>query len=214
MTQFLIDPQLPEGFQVTPYDERSHAEIKAWWNVPYITTETADDVEAHTRKNEERLKVQAPELVSPDVEALVEKNRASFLANWPSGTSYTVHCLDGGAWDRPTWCGDFGALEEAQECCEQRSASKRKEATDWISGRLAYVAKHWKQHAVVILNDMHAECVRDSDPEYLPKPVPIELENIPDDVAQLIRAQLDGKGNLPPLWNEAIDCAFEALMPD
>lgn len=126
MTTYLINPQLPELFQVTPNDQRSKAEIQEWWDVPYITTETAEDVEAHTRENEERLKVQAPELVSPDVEALVEQRRASFLASWPSGTRYTVDCLDGGAWDRPTWWGDFGSLEEAQECCENGPARRRK----------------------------------------------------------------------------------------
>lgn len=125
MTAYLINPQLPERFQITPLSERSEAEIQAWMNVPYITTETLDDVEAHTRKNEERLKVQAPELVSPDVEALVEKHRASFLASWPSGTRYTVECLDGGAWDRPSWWGDFGSLEEAQYCCQDGPARRR-----------------------------------------------------------------------------------------
>ena len=122
---YLLDPELPERFQTTPNDERSESEIAAWWDVPYITTETADDVEADTRKNEERLKVQAPELVSSDVESLVEKRRADFLVSWPSGTRYTVDCLDGGAWDRPTWWGDFGSLEEAQECCANGLARKQ-----------------------------------------------------------------------------------------
>lgn len=36
-----------------------------------------------------------------------------FLEHWPSGTTYVVRCLDGGAWDRSTWWGQFGSLEEA-----------------------------------------------------------------------------------------------------
>lgn len=29
---------------------------------------------------------------------------------------YDVRCLDGGAWDRPTWWGGFPTLEEALAC--------------------------------------------------------------------------------------------------
>ena len=32
-----------------------------------------------------------------------------------SGTSYTLYCLNGGAWDRPTWCGTFPTLAVALE---------------------------------------------------------------------------------------------------
>ena len=30
-------------------------------------------------------------------------------------TSYTLYCLNGGAWDRPTWCGSFSTLAIALE---------------------------------------------------------------------------------------------------
>lgn len=32
---------------------------------------------------------------------------------WSRGTRYDVYCLDGGAWDRPTWLGDFADLPAA-----------------------------------------------------------------------------------------------------
>ena len=31
------------------------------------------------------------------------------------GTSCTLYCLNGGAWDRPTWCGSFPTLAIALE---------------------------------------------------------------------------------------------------
>lgn len=130
MTQYLINPELPEGFWNTPNEERSVAEIEAWWDVPYITTETADDVEAHTRKHYAWLKKNDPGLATDDVETRVENDRASFLARCPSGTRYTVDCLDGGAWDRPTWWGDFGTLEEAQKCCDKGPEWRRRMMQD------------------------------------------------------------------------------------
>lgn len=34
-----------------------------------------------------------------------------------NGTIYWVHCLDGGAWDRPTWWGEAKTLEAAAKIC-------------------------------------------------------------------------------------------------
>jgi len=31
---------------------------------------------------------------------------------------FSVECLDGGAWDRPTWWGSFKTIEEAVECAK------------------------------------------------------------------------------------------------
>lgn len=38
----------------------------------------------------------------------------------PSGTRYIVHCLDGGAWDRPTDWGSFASLNDALVCISER----------------------------------------------------------------------------------------------
>jgi len=47
----------------------------------------------------------------------IAEKKESWFKHFPSGTAYRVHCLDGGAWDRPTSWGAFGTLEEAKECC-------------------------------------------------------------------------------------------------
>jgi len=41
---------------------------------------------------------------------------------WPEGVHYTVSCLDGGAWDRPTFWGRFESLHEALQCVERGPA--------------------------------------------------------------------------------------------
>lgn len=142
---YLLDPELPERFQNTPNDERSEAEIAAWWDVPYIETWTAEKEEAHTRKHRAWLKANDPAHAADDIEALVAEGRAGFLADCPSGTRYTVHCLDGGAWDRPTCWGDFGSLEEAQECCANGLARKQPRV---ITG---YRDKHAEQQLFLAL---------------------------------------------------------------
>ena len=35
--------------------------------------------------------------------------------HFPSGSRFDVHCLDGGATDRPTCWGMFGTIEEAEQ---------------------------------------------------------------------------------------------------
>jgi hypothetical protein len=42
------------------------------------------------------------------------------------GKVYQVHCLDGGAWDRPTMWGGFFTLMEAVECCKTGPAWRKK----------------------------------------------------------------------------------------
>lgn len=43
----------------------------------------------------------------------IEKNMASWLAAWPSGTRYDVRCLNGGAWDRSSCIGMYATLGDA-----------------------------------------------------------------------------------------------------
>jgi len=74
---YALDPILPDGFSVTPNDERLESH-RFWWYRPYITT----------RQHGEQ-------------------------------THYWVECLDGGAWDRPTWWGTVDSLEEAGEICRK-----------------------------------------------------------------------------------------------
>jgi hypothetical protein len=72
---YALDPILPDGFSVTPNDERPESH-HFWWCRPYIETFQRGDE-----------------------------------------TAYWVHCLDGGAWDRPTWWGTAESLEAAVEIC-------------------------------------------------------------------------------------------------
>lgn len=122
MSQYQIDPKLPKGFQSTPNNERSKAHLAAWWDVPYIETWTVDKEEEYTRMHQRRIN---PHLTADEIDAKVVERRAAFLAGCPSGTSYTVHCLDGGAWDRPTLWGSFESLEEALDCCENGPSWRR-----------------------------------------------------------------------------------------
>ena len=123
---YLIDPVLPKDFEHKPNDERSREEINAWWDVPYIETWTAAKEEAHTRSNQIWRLKHFPNDPIEDVEVRVKNNVERFLAEFPGGTRYMVHCLDGGAWDRPTMWGVFGSLEQAQDCCDNGPAWRRK----------------------------------------------------------------------------------------
>lgn len=115
---YVIDPVLPENFANTPNDERSREELNTWWDVPYIETWTAEKEEAFTRSHRFWLLKHFPNDPQVDVEVSVKENVKRFLESFPGGTRYTVHCLDGGAWDRPTMWGVFESLEQAKECCD------------------------------------------------------------------------------------------------
>jgi hypothetical protein len=116
----LINPALPEDFDNTPNDERSHKETAFWWNRPFILTDTLDlksydDYIARARENAD------PELGFIWVEreewnADQMLHKRNWLHHFPSGTRYMVRCLDGGAWDRSTNWGVFPTLDLALNC--------------------------------------------------------------------------------------------------
>lgn len=112
----LINPKLPKHFFDRANELRSPAEIKKFWDKPIILT---DDYQADTygdyceRINGFEIKVMSPE----EFTIFLEEGRQAWFKSFPSGTAYRVHCLDGGAWDRPTSWGAFGTLEEAKACC-------------------------------------------------------------------------------------------------
>jgi hypothetical protein len=74
----LIDPKFHQDFYNTPNEERTTAELDAFWDKPFAITN--DD-----------------------------------------GT-FDVHCLDGGAWDRPTWYGAASTLAAAESLGEKKLA--------------------------------------------------------------------------------------------
>lgn len=118
----LINPKLPEHFFDCPNDERSKSELKKFWQVPIILTEEYGDYNEETWTEYQARMTDPKNKYTGDTEAefnkwMQEKKDAWFM-NFPTGTAYRVHCLDGGAWDRPTDWGSFGTLEEAVACAQ------------------------------------------------------------------------------------------------
>ena len=89
-----INPKLPKKFHGTPNEARPPSHMR-WWGVPYIETFS-------WKQNR-----------TPNDSA---QDREKWYEAWPSGTRFDVRCLDGGAWDRPTWWGSFATLSEAIRC--------------------------------------------------------------------------------------------------
>lgn len=108
----LINPKLPDRFEVTPNEDRPVNQRK-WWYQPFICT---NSVEQEDRWHSERTDEYAAERLAE----WQEHGRAQWLEAWPSGKSYEVRCLDGGAWDRSTSWGMFGTLADALQCVTRR----------------------------------------------------------------------------------------------
>lgn len=83
----LVDDVLVDPILPAGFEETDNKlrpfEQAVWWGVPFIRT--------HQPKNP----------------------TAEFLSKFPTGTSFTLRCLDGGAWDRSTWWGEFATIGEA-----------------------------------------------------------------------------------------------------
>lgn len=101
-----INPRLPENFDATANDFRPASHLK-FWHLPYIVSDTVEALDAFYAG---RTDAYAEE----DRKHWIE-GRKQWMAAWPSGTRYTVRCLDGGAWDRSTNWGSFASLETAIE---------------------------------------------------------------------------------------------------
>jgi hypothetical protein len=113
-----IDPALPSDFDNTPNDSRplSH---QAWWNRPFIVTERWE-LETWEQYRARLAEYGSEPSYTPEEWAeFQEQQRAAWLERFPGGTSYGVRCLDGGAWDRSTWWGEFNTLEEAVACAKK-----------------------------------------------------------------------------------------------
>lgn len=106
----LIDPKLPRNFDSTANDARPAGHTK-FWEMPYIVTDTADQWEAW-------LDAATDEYAEKRREAWNATGRAEWFKAWPSGTRFTVRCLDGGAWDRSTNYGSVPTLAEALRLAE------------------------------------------------------------------------------------------------
>lgn len=112
-----VDPKLPEDFDDTPNDERPDSH-QVWWYRPFIVT---DRWESETwEQYRDRLAGYGSEPdYTPEAWAQMQaEQEQGWYQSFPSGVRYDVRCLDGGAWDRSTWWGSFGTLEEAVACAK------------------------------------------------------------------------------------------------
>jgi hypothetical protein len=121
-----INPLLSDDFYDTEHDNRHELELSNWWNRAYITTEkfVKDSYEEYCERMTEfnvNYKLESLE----EFTSRIENQEKSWNEHWVGGTSYTVHCLTGGAWDRPSVIGQYSTLEEA--------LIKAKEVTQFFS---------------------------------------------------------------------------------
>ncbi|WP_296186592.1 hypothetical protein [Pseudomonas sp. UBA1879] len=124
-----LNPVLREDFINTPNNHREPLEVEDWWGLPYIQSTTWEQAEGQRRRVQMEHRAFGGgvigELSHEEVEAQIDAHRVSFFEQNPGGTKYTVHCLDGGAWDRPTLWGVFPTLDEAIDCCDLGPAWRR-----------------------------------------------------------------------------------------
>jgi len=107
-----VDPELPEGFDDTPNDERpdSHQE---WWHQPYVVTDRWEPESFEQYRERLAGYGYEPDKTPEEWAKYQEDMKQRWLEAWPSGVRYCVRCLDGGAWDRSTNYGMFASLDEA-----------------------------------------------------------------------------------------------------
>jgi hypothetical protein len=113
-----VNPTLRPDFDDTPNELREDDEINDWWGKPYIVTTHIDELPLMSQTWDEKVALfrqhnWALNETREQFEATQAEARARFLADRPEGINYTVRCLDGGAHDRSTWCGEFATLAEA-----------------------------------------------------------------------------------------------------
>lgn len=112
---FCINPLQRPDFDVTPNDYRDGLEVHDWWGRPYIIEDEYWQPDDNYETYAERCKglTTIPLETKDQWEKRQAENRQDFVNKYPSGKSYTVRCLHGGAWDRSSWCGTFATLSEA-----------------------------------------------------------------------------------------------------
>ena len=116
----LINPKLPKHFFNLDNSLRSPTELNKFWDVPIILTYEYEDDDTWEDYQERTagFEYEYVKKTEVDFNNWIQEKKELWFKNYPTGTAFTVHCLDGGAWDRPTWWGDFCSLEEAKACCE------------------------------------------------------------------------------------------------
>jgi len=109
-----INPILRADFDCTPNEDRESLELKDWWNKPYIVTSTWDDFadtwERYLKRCQDN---NVPPTGIDEFNTTQADRKENWIASWPTGTRYSVRCLDGGAWDRSTGWAMCASLDEA-----------------------------------------------------------------------------------------------------
>lgn len=110
----LVNPKLPRRFDVTPNEERPASQRK-WWGRPFLVRETVEELDDYYAGRADEH--------AGEMRAYWENTgRPDWMQRYPSGVRYTARCLDGGAWDRSTFWGDFPTLEAAVAAIATRCA--------------------------------------------------------------------------------------------
>lgn len=114
----MINPQLRKNFDCTTNQKRSSKEVQFFWNNPYILVQELEleSYEEHFDRlfNDKNFRNESIESKKEFLKRNEESIRNWFLV-YPLGFRYTVRCLEGGAWDRSSWKGDFSDFTEALE---------------------------------------------------------------------------------------------------
>lgn len=110
-----VDPKLPDEFDVTPNDERPESH-QVWWHRPFIITDRWEPETWDQYRDRLAALGYEPDKNREQWDQLQAEQKAGWFQEFPEGVRYDVRCLDGGAWDRPTFWGSFGTLDEAIEC--------------------------------------------------------------------------------------------------
>lgn len=125
----LINPQLPDHFFNLDNGLRSQSEIEKYWDVPIILTDKYQENDTWEDYQERTAGIHADFIkkTEDDFNHWIQDRKDSWFKAFPTGIAYRVHCLDGGAWDRPTSWGSFASLEDAIACCEQGPSWRKSE---------------------------------------------------------------------------------------
>lgn len=117
--QIPLNPNLRADFDVTPNDERDDLEISHWWGKPYIVAQFVTLTDRNYLAFVKRLESYGSTNIVSEKE-WNEQNSGLNIKNedCTHGVTFIVRCLDGGAWDRSTWKGQYNNLADAILCAE------------------------------------------------------------------------------------------------
>lgn len=130
----IINPELPEDFDITPNDERSEEEINNWWNKPYILIDELqqESWEEHYHRLKTPIYGFTDEQIGTKENWLkhLKEQKENWYKEYPDGFRYNLRCLDGGAWDRSTNHGFYATFDEAIKAAKELQTNTFDAVTD------------------------------------------------------------------------------------